>query len=57
MTPTEFRRLVEQMRAKQKEYFRSRRTEVLAEAKELERRVDQEIADAAKGPLLFGDDE
>jgi hypothetical protein len=39
----EFLELVKKMRDKQKEYFRTRNKEVLAEAKRLEKEVDEQI--------------
>lgn len=52
---TEFVELVRRMRAKQAEYFRTRDSTVLREAKDLERRVDEWLrADADKDkPSLF----
>ena len=41
----EFYNLVAEMRAKQKEYFRTRDANVLNEAKDLEKRVDKAIRD------------
>ena len=45
----DFIRLVSEMRAAQKEYFRTRQSGVLQEAKQAERKVDQMIADFRKG--------
>ena len=42
----QFFRLVERMRNKQKEYFRTKSQIVLSESKRLEREVDEEIARA-----------
>ena len=42
----QFFRLVERMRNKQKEYFRTKSQIVLTESKKLERDVDEEIARA-----------
>ena len=44
MNDTEFYKLVAQLRTKQKQYFATRSSVVLAECKDLERRVDAEIA-------------
>jgi len=43
MTLPQFTDLVERMRAKQIEYFRTRKSDVLKESKELEAAVDKEI--------------
>lgn len=43
MDPTEFAALVARMRAKQREYFKTRDGTVLRESKDLERRVDAAI--------------
>ena len=48
--------LVRRMRAKQKEYFRTRDAMILRESKDLERRVDDAIEDANKTPDLFSND-
>jgi hypothetical protein len=40
----ELARLVAEMRAAQREYFRTRSTDALARSKSLERRVDEEVA-------------
>lgn len=40
-----FERLVREMRAKQKEYFRTRGATALAECRDLERRVDAMLDD------------
>lgn len=55
----QFFRLVERMRDKQKEYFRTRNEAVLNESKQLERDVDKEIqrvnnALGNRQPSLFG---
>lgn len=53
----EFYNLVAEMRAKQKEYFRTRDANVLNEAKDLEKRVDKAIRDHEEeklGGKLFG---
>ncbi|MFO0806049.1 MAG: hypothetical protein U0791_23335 [Gemmataceae bacterium] len=42
----DFQKLVKQMRTKQREYFRTRTSEVLRECKDLERRVDEAVAKA-----------
>jgi hypothetical protein len=58
MSHDEFKDLVRRMRSKQKEYFRGGRVgSVLNECKDLERRVDDVLAD--KTPDLFagGQDE
>lgn len=44
----QFFRLVERMRNKQKEYFRTKSQAVLNESKQLEREVDSEIQKANK---------
>lgn len=44
MTKNEFYTLVRQMRDAQKQYFRTRDQRILTCAKELERRVDNELA-------------
>ena len=49
----DFRELVARMRAKQKEYFRTRTTEVLRECKDLERRVDESLTQTTKTPSMF----
>lgn len=43
MNPKDFFDLVSKMRAKQKEYFKTKSTESLRHSKDLERRVDEEI--------------
>ena len=43
MNAEQFFRLTERMRAKQKEYFKTRSQSSLRESKELERQVDEEI--------------
>jgi hypothetical protein len=43
MLMTEFMQLVRDMRAAQKEYFRTRSKDVLNRSKELERKVDAEL--------------
>lgn len=43
MNARQFFNLVSQMRATQKEYFRTRSKEVLLQSKQLEKRVDDEI--------------
>lgn len=48
MNAEQFFRLVEKMRAKQREYFRTRSQAVLAESKEYEQCVDAEIDRANK---------
>ena len=40
---TEFLQLVREMRAAQKDYFKTRDKDVLAKSKQLEKRVDDEI--------------
>lgn len=45
MEPLEFLELVRDMRASQKEYFRTRSRGVLGESKSLERQVDSYIAE------------
>ena len=49
MTLNEFISMVEDMRRLQREYFRTRQSGVLQEAKQAERKVDQMIADFRKG--------
>lgn len=49
----EFRDLVRRMRAKQKDYFRSRSPETLRECKDLERRVDEALESRVKTPSMF----
>jgi len=44
MTLPQFADLVERMRAKQIEYFRTRKSDVLLEAKQLEKEVDEALA-------------
>ncbi len=43
MTDTEFRNLVKLMRAKQKDYFRTRDQALLSHCRDLERRVDEAL--------------
>ena len=45
----EFVKVVEEMRRLQREYFRTRQSGVLHEAKQPERKIDQMIADFRKG--------
>ena len=45
----EFVTMVEEMRRLQREYFRTRQSGVLQDAKQAERKVDQMIADFRKG--------
>lgn len=45
----EFVKAVEEMRRLQREYFRTRQSGVLQDAKQAERKVDQMIADFRKG--------
>lgn len=45
----EFVKVVEEMRRLQREYFRTRQSGVLHEAKQAERKVDQMIVDFRKG--------
>lgn len=58
-TEKEFYKLVAQLRTKQKQYFATRSSVALAECKDLERRVDAEIAcwkrieEMKKQPELF----
>jgi hypothetical protein len=49
MTEPDLRDLVRRMRAKQKEYFRTRDTTVLRESKDLERRVDDALEEKTAG--------
>lgn len=49
MKMSEFIALVRQMRAKQDEFFKTRRNDVLLEAKALERKVDQTIREDEQG--------
>ena len=44
MNAKEFFGLVKEMRLQQKEYFKTRSSEVLKKSKELEKRVDDEIS-------------
>ena len=46
ITYDEFKELVREMRHAQRRYFISRRPEVLVRSKELERQVDEVLADA-----------
>ena len=48
-----FEKLVRDMRAAQKKYFKTRDREVLAEAQRLERRVDKYLEERNKGMDLF----
>lgn len=48
MTPKEFFDLVKEMRSLQKEYFKTRSTEVLRKCTPLEKQVDTEIARVEK---------
>lgn len=43
MSPESFFRLVERMRSRQREYFRTRSSSALAESRRLERDIDAEI--------------
>lgn len=43
MTPHEFFHKVERMRAKQREYFRTRSSAALTDSKRLEKEIDAEI--------------
>lgn len=58
-TEKEFYKLVAQLRTKQKQYFATRSSVILAECKDLERRVDAEVArwkkyeELKKQPELF----
>lgn len=53
MEPKEFIDLVQRMRAKQKEYFRTRDTTILRESKDLERHVDNAVEAYDAKPDLF----
>lgn len=53
MEPKEFIDLVRRMRAKQKEYFKTRDTTILRESKDLERHVDQAVEAYNAKPDLF----
>lgn len=56
MTGEEFMTLVRRMRAKQKEYFRTRSSVALRESKQLEREVDRLLAEDRDGQGdLFGE--
>lgn len=56
MNDSEFRDIVGRMRAKQKEYFRTRDVTVLKECKDLERRADEALLPPKiKTPDLFGE--
>ncbi|MEO1527711.1 MAG: hypothetical protein AAFX06_19955 [Planctomycetota bacterium] len=58
MTNDDFIALVHQMRTAQKEYFRTRDGSVLSRSKELERRVDQAVAELQdRQPSLFDEDQ
>lgn len=48
MTPKEFFDLVKEMRSLQKEYFKTRSTEVLRKCTPVEKQVDAEIARVEK---------
>ena len=52
MTAAEFRRLVADMRKAQRDYFANTTSANLDRAKRLEREVDHELKDAARGPGL-----
>jgi hypothetical protein len=54
MTTTELAELAKRMRDKQKEYFRTRKPDVLEESKELERRFDAVVSQVLD-PQLFAD--
>lgn len=49
MSRDDFAALVAQMRAKQKQYFQQRTSDVLLESKELERRVDRALQEIREG--------
>lgn len=49
MSEAEFMELVAEMRAAQRDYFRCRASSILKICKELEKRVDAEIARIRKG--------
>lgn len=53
MSPEDFVTLVRRMRAKQREYSRDRKPSVLNESRDLERRVDNALAEYEAGPDLF----
>lgn len=55
MTPTQFYDLVRRMRTAQREYFRTRSREILAQSKALEAQVDKELLRASQSnqPSLF----
>lgn len=53
MNYEEFRRLVRDMRAAQREYFRHRRNDDLQQSKDLERQVDAELKPQRQEPGLF----
>ena len=53
MTDKQFRNLVQQMRDRQKEYFRTKDANVLNDCKRLEREVDRALVDIELGETLF----
>lgn len=55
MPPTQFYDLVRRMRTAQREYFRTRSREILAQSKALEAQVDKELLRASQSnqPSLF----
>lgn len=57
MSDAELIAMVERMRVNQREYFRTKDRGTLAISKDLERRVDAELARRAKPPTLFDPNE
>lgn len=55
MTTTELAKLVSQMRAAQKTYFKTRNTFDLAISKDMEHRVDRAVKECLAPPTLFDD--
>lgn len=55
MPPTQFYDLVRRMRTAQREFFRTRSREILAQSKSLEAQVDKELLRASQSnqPSLF----
>jgi hypothetical protein len=53
MTTVELARLIVEMRAAQKEYFRTRTQGALERSKQLERQLDRAVVDVLRQPTLF----
>jgi hypothetical protein len=53
MTDADLIALVERLRAKQREYFRTRTSQALQESKDLEQRVNRAIAERKATPSMF----